>query len=248
MSQGSGNPRTGGDTCDVARSGEEGVAEPAAFRNYWRRKKLLERGAPHFPVCRWWPSADLCESERIYFDSVKGASSLLDVGAGDLRIKAKFRSAGYRGEYHTVDVGREHSHTYRDLAEVSRRYAAILLLDVIEHLPLSEGVAMLEGLVELLDGGGTLVVVMPNARCIRNPFALDMTHLHCYNINDLWAYLTSLGLETQGWRIVFGPPPSGPLQRVKLLAAAYVTSRVSGCDYADGIALIARKPAAQESQ
>ena len=248
MSQGSGNPRTGGDTCNVARSGEGSVPEAEAFSSYWRWKKLLERGAPHFPVCRWWPSADMCESERIYFESVKNAPSLLDVGAGDLRIKAKFRAAGYRGEYDTVDLSSEYSHTYRDLAEVSRRYAAILLLDVIEHLSLREGLAMLERLVELLDDGGTLVVVTPNARCIRNPFALDMTHLHCYNINDLWAYLTSLGLETLGWRIVFGRPPSGPLQRLEFLAAAYLTSRVLGCDYADGIALIARKPAAQESQ
>jgi hypothetical protein len=68
-----------------------------------------------------------------------------------------------------------------------------------------------------------------------------MTHLHCYNLTDLWAYLTSLGLVVEGYRIAFRGPSLSLFERLRFLSGAYVTTRLLGCDYADNILLIARK-------
>jgi hypothetical protein len=214
-----------------------------AYGKYWERKRLLAGGVPSFPVLRWWETDELSEVERVCFDAVKDAKSLLDVGAGDLHIKRKFEAAGFGAEYHTQDIGPEYPHTYRDLTQVTRQYDAILCLDVIEHLQLDRGLELLDRLVELLAPGGVLVVQTPNGRCIRSPFGWDMTHLHIYNLDDLWAYITAAGLETKGYRVVFGPARRSPLQWLRFALGAITASRLLGADYADNVVVIGRKAA-----
>jgi Methyltransferase domain len=229
------------------RSQREIPAEPArdvdlAYKHYWKRKQLLAGELPDFPVRRWWREAGLSEIERIYFETISDAPSLLDVGAGSLKAMGKLRDAGYRGEYHTQDIGSEYSYDYESLDEIQRTYGAILCFDVLEHLPLHDGLAMIKRLVDLLDLGGVLIIQTPNARCVRHPLAWDMTHLHCYNVVDLWAHLTTLGLEAGGYRIVFGRAPRSPIGKLRFAMGAYFVTRWLGCDYADNIAVIARKP------
>ena len=207
------------------------------------RKKLLRQGTPRFPVRRWWETDDLCEIEQIYFDAIRASSSVLDVGAGDLRIMNKVQRAGYGGEYHTQDVGTEGTYTYRDLDEIRRRYGAILCLDVVEHLTLREGLTLIRKMISLLEGGGVLVIQTPNASYIPDPRSWDMTHMQTYNPGDLWAFLTCEGLETTAYRVVLRDRNPGPIDSARLAVTAYVKSRVLGCDYANNIAVIARKPA-----
>jgi Methyltransferase domain len=215
--------------------------EGIAYESYWRRKHLISQPVPAFPVRRWWKTDGLSEIERIYFEAVKGSPNVLDVGAGDLSIARKFKSAGYSGEYHTLDPGVEYAHTYKDLTEVRRTYRAILYMDVIEHLPFQQGLRMLTELSDLLEPGGVMVVQTPNARCIRYPASWDMTHLHSYNAHDLWAYMSGLGLAVEGFRIVFGLERPSIGDRIRGLAGAFIATRLLGCDYADNIAMIGRK-------
>lgn len=220
-------------------------ADPA-YETYWRRKELLRRSWPSFPVRRWWETDGLCDIEQIYFDAIRGASSLLDVGAGDTRVMEKMRSAGFKGEYHTQDVGEEGRYTYRTLSEVTRPYDAILCLDVLEHLPLADGLLLLKGMIALLSPGGALVIQTPNAAYIPDPRSWDMTHVQTYNIQDLWAFLRCEGLEVEGYRVVFEAQNPGPVAAARSAIVAYVKRRILGCDFANNIAIIARKgPAAQ---
>src|SRR5262249_55469439 len=106
---------------------------------------------------------------------------------------------------------------------------------------LEEGLALIHNLIELLSPRGVLVIQTPNAACVRHPLSWDMTHLHCYKIADLWAYLTHFGLDVKGFRVVFGPPSRSPIAYIRFLAGAYITTRLLGCDYADNILLIAHK-------
>lgn len=222
-------------------------ADPA-YETYWRRKELLRRSWPTFPVRRWWETDGLCDIERIYFEAIQGASSLLDVGAGDTRVMEKIRSAGFKGEYHTQDVGEEGRYTYRDLSEVTRAYDAILCLDVLEHLPLTDGLTLLKRMISLLTPTGALVIQTPNAAYIPDPRSWDMTHVQTYNIQDLWAFLKCEGMEVEGYRVVLGSERPGPIASVRNAIVAYVKRRVLGCDYANNIAIIARKSPATASK
>ena len=213
-----------------------------AYSNYWERKRLLRNAVPHFPVLRWWPSDTLCELEKHYFAAVKSSARLLDVGAGDLRVMRKLQSAGFRGEYHTQDVGGEYKYTYTDLSAVDSRYDAILCMDVIEHLPLEPGLELIQRLLSLLEPGGVLILQTPNGKCVRNPLAWDMTHLHMYNLNDLWAYLTVAGLVVSGYRVQFVREHRSFRDRLWGAASAFVASWLLHGDYADNIAVFARRP------
>lgn len=209
------------------------------YDNYWRRKHLLNQGTPHFPVVRWWSTPDLCDIERVYFDRIKTANSVLDVGAGDLRVKNKFVNAGFTGTYHTQDIGGEYQHTYQSLDEVASKYDVVICLDVIEHLPLREGLGLVQRITELLAPGGTLIVQTPNARCNCSPYSWDMTHLHTYNLPDLWAYLTAMGLDVKGYRVPFEGPKSGMLERIQKMWSRWLITRCLGNDYANNIAVVA---------
>lgn len=214
------------------------------YQHYWECKRLRAERLPRFAIKQWWDDPGLCEIERVYFEAIRASSSLLDIGAGDLRIRCKFLAAGFAGEYHSQDVGTEFPHDYRDLDDVRRTYQAILCLDVIEHLPLGEGLLMVNKMIDLLDSGGVLIIQTPNARCIANPLSWDMTHLHSYNLPDLWSYLTVLGLDTEGYRVGFERPDLSVLGRLRAFAVKLHTTKLVGMDYATNIALVARKAVA----
>jgi len=194
-------------------------------------------------VRRWWETEGLCDIERVYFDAVRSSPSLLDVGAGDLRMMRKLQAAGYRGEYHTQDVGAEGTYTYRDLDAIPRPYGAILCLDVIEHLPLREGLAMVRRMISILTPGGVAVLQTPNAAYIPDPRSWDMTHLHVYNAGDLWAYLKCEGLEVDLYRVALREEHPGPIVSARLAITDYVKKKILGCDFAANIAAIGRRPA-----
>ncbi|MEH1781799.1 MAG: methyltransferase domain-containing protein [Nostoc sp.] len=211
------------------------------YLNYWKRKELLQSKTPKFPLLRWCFSQDLCEVEKVIFSKIKNQNTVLDIGAGDLRIMQKIKQAGYSKIYHTQDIGEEFKYTYTTLDEITYQYSAILCLDVIEHLQLKEGLSLIHKLIDLLAPDGVLFIQTPNGRCIRSPLASDMTHLHCYNINDLWAYLTCIGLQVEGYRVVFEAERQTWKQQFLNLVTRYMITRILGLDYADNIILIAYK-------
>lgn len=101
------------------------------YRDYWRRKDLLAKSVPHFPVRRWWGSAELCDIEGVYFEAIRQSPEVLDVGAGDLRMMKRMQAAGYRGTWHNQDIGTEFAYDYARIEDVTRQYGAVLCLDVI---------------------------------------------------------------------------------------------------------------------
>ncbi|MFK0729850.1 MAG: class I SAM-dependent methyltransferase [Gloeotrichia echinulata GP01] len=211
------------------------------YLNYWQRKELLKSGTPKFPLLRWQASSELCEVEQVIFNKIKNRDTLLDVGAGDLKIMQKFKNFGYSGQYHTQDIGEEFQYDYTNLDEINHKYAAILCLDVIEHLHLSDSLALIHKLVDLLAPGSVLILQTPNARCIRSPLMSDMTHLHSYNLPDLWAYLTALGLQVEGYRVVFEAKNKTWIKQILELVIRYIITQFLGLDYADNIVVIAYK-------
>jgi hypothetical protein len=211
-----------------------------AYEKYWLRKQALASTPPHFPLKRWWRTDGLSEIEACYLEAIRDRESILDVGAGDLRVKEKMIRAGYGGVYHTMDIASEYHHTYNSLDQVDRKYAAIICLDVIEHMTLADGMQMLARFMELLDDDGVVVLQTPNAKCIRNPMAWDMTHLHVYNLPDLWAHFKSFGFEAIGYRVWFVKERPSVIDRFRMLLTRVAVARIIGADYADNISIIAR--------
>lgn len=211
------------------------------YLNYWKRKELLRQGVPKFPLLRWWDSLELCEVEKVIFNYIEKQDVLLDIGAGDLKVTKKYQQAGYSGSYHTQDIGNEFEYTYKNLSEITHKYSAILCLDVIEHLQLPEGLALIHQLNELLLPGGVLIVQTPNGRCIRSPLSSDMTHVHCYNLDDLWAYLTCMQFAVKGYRVVFELKKQTYIKNILNSVSRYIITRFLGLDYADNIVLVGKK-------
>jgi predicted SAM-dependent methyltransferase len=217
------------------------MSKDLVYLNYWQRKELLKTKILTFPVIKWWQSNELCEVERLIFDNVKDRENILDIGAGDLKLKHKFQQAGYSGDYHTQDIGEEFTYDYNELSEIANQYSAIICLDVIEHLSLADGLSLIHKLSSLLTDDGVMIIQTPNGRCVRNPLISDMTHIHCYNLPDLWAYLTCMSLRVEGFRVVFEALDKSYLQRLRELFGRYIITRLFGLDYADNIFIVAHK-------
>jgi hypothetical protein len=217
-----------------------------AYDTYWKRKALRKQVPQEFPVVRWWEVGEqqLSEVEQLLFGAVRAAGSLLDVGAGDLRVMRKLQAAGFAGDYHTQDIGTEFPYTYTDLSQVNRTYGAVMCLDVMEHLPLADGLRLLNRMMDLVAPGGSLVLQTANARCIRNPMSWDMTHVQLYSLPDLWAYVRAAGLEADGYRVWFSLPRLHWREAIIARVRKYLITRFLLMDYAENIVLLARKPPA----
>jgi hypothetical protein len=216
-------------------------AADLAYVNYWKRKALLKT-PPYFPTKYWWSDSGFSEIETLIFERIQHKATVLDVGAGDLRTQQKFYQAGFQGIYHTQDIGQEFAYTYSNLAEIRQTYEAVICIDTLEHLELRSGLILLQQLIDRVEPGGMLVIQTPNARCVSHPLSWDMTHLHCYNIQDLWAYLTALGLKVEGYRVIFGNPKKTIVQKGTEWVSRLIVTRCLGLDYAANIVLLAQKP------
>src|SRR4051812_22547728 len=101
---------------------EHSASERPLTAGYWTfRERRDEYGARWpGPIVRWWPTGptDMNEVEQRIFDSVSGCARILDVGAGDNALTTKFREAGFRGDYHTLDPNAEYPHEYASIDEV----------------------------------------------------------------------------------------------------------------------------------
>lgn len=214
--------------------------EDLAYRNYWKRKKLLSKKDTHFPLLEYEDNENLSEAEKVIYSSLENAKKVLDFGAGDLRVKGKLQRAGYKGEYETLDIGHEFDYDHSGLESCSQDYDAIIILDVIEHIGLREGLKLLLDLKSRLAKNGKIIIQTPNGKCIRSPLATDMTHMQLYNLNDLWAYLEAEDMSCDGYRVVFSSQ-GGFFEKIKNKIFNAFVSRVLGCDYADNILLVAER-------
>lgn len=223
------------------------VTDPAeqqvVFRDYWRHKAAKEEAARlRRPVLRSFHSKQLDETEQLYWAKCRHCDRILDIGAGDNRVKRKFITAGYRGVYETVDVSHETQHDYETIDQVTGAYDGVLLLDVIEHMPLEAFYALLARVEEILLPGGVLIISTPNPACIRPMWAGDMTHVQQYPLNDLAAIFLMRGYKCEAFRVLYqGQPRLTIVEQCRLWLQKAVVTQILGMDYADGVLVVATK-------
>ena len=212
------------------------------FETYWHRLQLREKAmAIPAPCVYWQRSESFNEVERLIWDRVRNVSRLLDFGSGDQTLKKKFMAAGFKGSYETYDVSPEFSTTYKSIAGIRGAFGAIVCLEVIEHMPLAEGLALRERLLSWVAPGGWLVLSTPNPSCIRSPFAADETHVHLYPLHDLLTWALSAGLVPEAKRVKLLPDQVTLGVRARLIAQRFLCYLI-GVDRADGSLMMAQRP------
>lgn len=201
--------------------------------------------AAHQPVIRFWKETEgLADYERLIFGSISGRRTVLDVGAGDLRIRKKMLDAGFTGSYLTLDHSTEYQYDYSSLNDVPRQSVdAIVCLEVIEHIPLEESFQFFETLTQKLTPGGRIILSTPNADAIWSLWSSDFTHVHSYRSVDLAAYLHVLGFESQLYRIAWQSPHERLSEKLRFQIARVITRKLLQVDYARGIMVVASRTA-----
>src|SRR4030043_2171625 len=169
--------------------------------------------------------------------NIRPGMRLLDVGAGKREIEVKIKKKHEGVIYKSMDVDRRLLHDYYALDEVDEQFDLILLLDVIEHLKLDDGVKMLKRINELLVEGGKLIVNIPN---IFNPsrFWLDATKKTAYSYEELGGFVLSQGFEVLG---VYRTFHASLLKYFFRLPLFYPLHRILNVAFAKSIVVLASK-------
>jgi SAM-dependent methyltransferase len=169
--------------------------------------------------------------------NLRSGMCILDVGAGQRGMEEKIVKKHDGVIYKSMDIDRRLLHDYYALDEVDEQFDLILLLDVIEHLELDDGVKMLKRINELLVEGGKLIINIPN---IFNPsrFWLDATHKVAYSYEELGGILLSQGFDVlEIYRTYNDSFPKYFLR----LTLFYPLHRILNVDFAKSIIILAQK-------
>lgn len=138
------------------------------------------------------------------------SSPVLDVGCGFGFALRALRASGFsdvRGieiSEHQAEIARRGgfevpvvSETTAYLREHRGRFGLILLLDVIEHVPVSAQIDLARAIREALRPGGRLIMTVPNAN---SPLAarwryIDFTHYASFTEHSLFFVLSNAGFN-----------------------------------------------------
>jgi SAM-dependent methyltransferase len=131
------------------------------------------------------------------------AERVLDIGAGDRPFEPVLRERGFSGIAKTMDVDRALACDYYSLDDIHDTFGAVLMREVIEHLPRPLLYSYLERIFNLLLPGGTLIVTTPNPWAVTWVLA-DYTHISPWPPADLYGVLRCYGfLPIEIHRIVW---------------------------------------------
>lgn len=169
---------------------------------------------------------------------MNNAQTVLDVGAGDRYWGDVLRRLGIDADYRSADLETRHDHDYGDFLSIEDKVDAILMLELIEHLPLEVGLNFIEHAVKLLNPGGVLMIGTPNTHHPNWVWSSCMTHIRPWPVQDLWAVCTLSGLtQVEAYRQMLVTPRRRPLLPIQLAFC-----KLLGLDPAHGIMLFANKP------
>lgn len=165
-------------------------------------------------------------------------ATVLDVGAYQRRLEGVLKDAGFQGTYQSMDVDRASHHDYYTMEDVHGQFDVVTMLELIEHVPETVYVDLLDQAKRVLKKGGKLVVSTPN---IFHPYAFHLggpSHVSPYPFDEMAGLalhkgFTNLrlyracGEEPLKWRMAFRMV--GPLLN-KYLGLDYAKSVVMVCE------------------
>jgi SAM-dependent methyltransferase len=135
-------------------------------------------------------------SGRLIRSALASAESVLDVGGGDRYYAHVFKNLGLKCRYASVDTDVTGKHDYADFLAVSDKFDAMVMFEVLEHLPLEHGIEFLAHARALLNKGGVLLVSTPNAHHPNHVWRIDLTHVRPWPPADLYGILRLVGFQS----------------------------------------------------
>jgi len=222
---------------------KSGDAMKQYYDNYWaiRDFKKEIRNRPRKKFIKFYPLANFdrpSQAHRVWMEYVLSADKVLDFGAGDLRFKEFAKHNKFKGEYRTLDIGKDFTYDFNNLDDIKEKFDLVLCFEVIEHMDLVSFLNFLKKLKDKLNKGGKIIITTPNAHHINHFWKTDVTHLRPYPYEDLYALLRINGFkDIIMYRIVWWAG-AGAFFHLEFNLRRMLT-HVLGVDYATNIGFVA---------
>lgn len=168
---------------------------------------------------------------------IRDGEKVLDIGASNRNLEGRLKRYYPNLIYRSMDVDQTQWHDYYRLEDIQETYDVVFLFEVIEHLPLEEGMEMVEKIYELLQEGGRFFLTTPN---IFNPgrYWRDATHKQAYCYDELGGILIAQGFSIKEMYRTYSDAFHRYLFRVYVMAPLH---RYLGIDFAKSILIVATK-------
>ncbi len=165
------------------------------------------------------------------------SGTLLDVGSGEGELREALARHAPGVRYRSLDPDRGSRADARDLSEVREPVEAVALLEVIEHLPLGEGLDLLRRIARILRPGGLLFVSTPNV-FMPGRYLRDATHRTPYAYDELGGVISLAGYAVESLQRTYNAPA---VWRALRLWVAAPLHRYLGVDFAPSVLAVARR-------
>lgn len=137
--------------------------------------------------------------------NISNDSHVLDVGAAQRRYGDVLLEHFPNLYYKSMDIDPNTKQDYYDLDDIDEKFDFIFMFEVIEHLELAEGLALLKKLRSKLKSGGKILLSTPNLFHPHQYFG-DSTHVTFYKFDELGGLMMMAGFsDISAFRVHKGP-------------------------------------------
>ena len=175
---------------------------------------------------------------EVLLEELAPDTSVLEIGSSDRKLETLLVDSFDGLTFKSMDIDRETKHDYYSLDEIHEVFNAVLLFEVIEHMPFAGGVRVLARIFDLLAPGGKLIMTTPN---VAHPthYYRDPTHTTPYSHEGLGGILVGLGYESIKCCRIYNAPALPKALHKYLLSPLH---RFLDVDFAHTLMLVASRP------